>query len=37
MLTCAQDELDKLRAEPMIQEMGPEFYELMPGSFEVRA
>jgi len=30
-----KDELDKLREDPMIQELGPEFYELMPGSFEV--
>merc|ERR1712118_440338 len=30
-----KEELDKLREEPMIQEMAPEFYELMPGSFEV--
>jgi hypothetical protein len=28
-------ELDKLREDPIMQEMGPEFYELMPGSFEV--
>jgi len=28
-------ELDKLREDPIIQELGPEFYELMPGSFEV--
>lgn len=28
-------ELDKLREDPVIQEMNPEFYELMPGSFEI--
>jgi len=30
-----KEELDKLRDDPMIQEISPEFYELMPGSFEV--
>jgi hypothetical protein len=30
-----KDELDKLRQHPIIQELGPQFYELMPGSFEV--
>lgn len=30
-----KDQLDKLREDPMIQEMCPDFYELMPGSFEV--
>merc|ERR1712232_1150999 len=30
-----EDELDKLREDPIIQELGPDFYELMPGSFEV--
>jgi len=30
-----KDELDKLRRDPQIQELAPEFYELMPGSFEV--
>uniref|UniRef100_A0A7S1F2Q6 Uncharacterized protein n=1 Tax=Noctiluca scintillans TaxID=2966 RepID=A0A7S1F2Q6_NOCSC len=28
-------ELDKLREDPVIQEMNPEFYELMPASFEI--
>jgi len=28
-------ELDRLREDPVIQEMNPEFYELMPGSFEI--
>jgi hypothetical protein len=30
-----KEELDILRQHPMIEEMCPEFYELMPGSFEV--
>jgi len=30
-----KDELDKLRQHPIIQELCPQFYELMPGSFEV--
>jgi hypothetical protein len=30
-----KEELDKLRRHAMIEEMCPEFYELMPGSFEV--
>lgn len=30
-----KEELDKLRENPIIQELSPDFYELMPGSFEV--
>mmetsp|Transcript_58921 Transcript_58921/g.140636 ORF Transcript_58921/g.140636 Transcript_58921/m.140636 type:complete len:385 (-) Transcript_58921:107-1261(-) len=30
-----KEELDKLRDDPIVQEMDPEFFELLPGSFEI--